>query len=268
MICFPNAKINLGLNILRKRPDGYRDISSCFYPIGLCDALEAIPASADSFKARGQQINEHEENLVTRAKNLIARDYPLPPLAVFLLKSIPIGAGLGGGSSDAAFMIKMLSDMFDLDIPIEQQENYARQLGSDCAFFIRNQPVYCYGRGDQFEEVGLSLKGYHLVLVNPGIHISTAQAYAGVKPSVPEQDLRDLISRPVSEWKNYVRNDFEDSVFPLYPEISRLKDTLYQLGAVYASMSGSGSSVYGIFKNAPKIDNNFKTCFVWQGELS
>lgn len=268
VLTFPNAKINIGLNVLRKRPDGFHDISSCFYPVMLCDALEAVPSVEGSFYTSGQGISNDEPNLVSKAFDLLAADFQIPRLDVYLLKGIPIGAGLGGGSSDAAFMIKLLNQAFRLELSDGQMEDYARKLGSDCAFFIRNKPMYCYGKGDRFEDIPLSLKGRFLCLVNPGIHIPTAEAYAGIRPSETTTDLKAILARPVAEWKNVVVNDFEQSVFTRYPSIARIKSDLYEAGALYASMSGSGSSVYGIFENMPEIDNKFKNCFVWQGELS
>lgn len=267
MLFFPNAKINIGLNILRKRPDGFHDISSCFYPIKLHDALEIVPAENHSFITKGQGIQSNEINLVTKAHDLLSKDFQIPPLSVFLLKGIPIGAGLGGGSSDAAFMISGLNQMFGLGISVEDQEAYSRQLGSDCAFFIRNQPMYCFEKGDRFEEISLSLQGYTLLLVNPGIHVSTGEAYAGVVPAASGVDLRSALQKPVSTWKEEVANDFEKSVFKLHPALATIKQTLYDLGADYASMSGSGSSIYGIFRDPPPIDNKFEKYFVWQGEL-
>lgn len=268
MLTFPNAKINIGLNILRKRPDGFHDISSCFYPVMLCDALEAMPSAKGSFYTSGQGISNDEPNLVSKAFDLLAADFQIPRLDVYLLKGIPIGAGLGGGSSDAAFMIKLLNKAFHLKLSDTQMEDYARKLGSDCAFFIRNKPMYCYGKGDQFEGITLSLKGRFLCLVNPGIHVPTAEAYAGIRPFETATDLKTILARPVPEWRNAVVNDFEQTIFTKYPSIARIKSDLYKAGALYASMSGSGSSVYGIFENMPEIDNNFKNCFVWQGELS
>lgn len=267
MLFFPNAKINIGLNILRKRPDGYHDISSCFYPIGLRDALEIVQAPELTFEARGQGIDATGDNLVSKALDLLSRDFRIPPLSVFLLKGIPIGAGLGGGSADAAFMISALNTMFHLNLSFDQQESYARLLGSDCAFFIRNKPVYCFEKGDRFEPVDLSLKGYHLCLVHPGIHVSTAEAYSGVVPAESDFDLKAALREPVHAWREKIRNDFETSVFSRYPALPLIKKKLYEMGAEYASMSGSGSSVYGIFRNLPVFDNIFKNCFVWQGEL-
>ncbi len=269
MLTFPNAKINIGLNILRKRPDGFHDISSCFYPVKLCDALEAIPSPhTGSFYTCGQGLSNKEPNLVSKACDLMAADFPIPPLDIYLLKRIPIGAGLGGGSSDAAFMIKLLNRSFHLELSEAQMEDYARKLGSDCAFFIRNKPVYCYGKGDQFEDIPLSLKGRFICLVNPGIHIPTAEAYSGIRPSETATDLKAILAQPLPEWKNIVVNDFEPTIFKKYPLIANIKSLLYEAGALYASMSGSGSSVYGIFENLPEMDNKFKNCFVWQRELS
>lgn len=268
MLTFPNAKINIGLNILRKRPDGFHDISSCFYPVKLCDALEAVPSRKGSFYTSGQGILNDEPNLVSKAYDLLAADHPLPLLDIYLLKGIPIGAGLGGGSSDAAFMIKLLNQASDLHLSEEQMEEYARKLGSDCAFFIQNKPVYAYGKGDQFEDIPLSLEGHFLCLVNPGIHIPTAEAYSGIRPFETTTDLKAVLKQPLSEWKNIVVNDFEQPVFNKYPIIAKIKSDLYEAGALYASMSGSGSSVYGIFENIPNTDNIFKNCFVWQGELN
>ena len=268
MLTFPNAKINIGLNILRKRPDGFHDISSCFYPIQLCDALEAVPSQGSgSFFTSGQGISNEEPNLVSKAYHLLATDFRLPVQDIFLLKGIPIGAGLGGGSSDAAFMIKLLNNTAGLQLSDKQMEEYARKLGSDCAFFIRNKPTYCYGKGDQLEDISFSLKGYFLYLVNPGIHISTAEAYSGIKPSEAAIDLKKVLTQPLSEWKDVVVNDFEYTIFNQYPLLAKLKSDLYEAGALYASMSGSGSSVYGIFENPPQIDNKFKNGFVWVGEL-
>ncbi|GAB3176880.1 4-(cytidine 5'-diphospho)-2-C-methyl-D-erythritol kinase [Telluribacter humicola] len=279
MVVFPNAKINIGLHITEKRPDGFHNIESCFYPVGWADALEIRPSESLSFQSSGLPIpgattpgattpETALNNLCVKAYHLLARDYSLPPVDIHLLKAIPIGAGLGGGSADAAFTIRALNGLFDLKLTIAQQQDYARTLGSDCAFFIENQPKYCYGKGDQFEDIDLRLTGKWIVLVNPGLHISTAEAYAGVKPAQPATDLRQLLQQPISEWRTTVVNDFEASLFPIYPELPHLKDQLYELGALYASMSGSGSTVYGIFGNEPQFSNNFSSYSVWQGELS
>ncbi|WP_247232568.1 4-(cytidine 5'-diphospho)-2-C-methyl-D-erythritol kinase [Telluribacter sp. SYSU D00476] len=274
MVVFPNAKINIGLHITEKRSDGFHNIESCFYPVGWSDALEIRPAERLSFQSSGLPIpgattpETAFSNLCVKAYHLLARDYSLPPVDIHLLKAIPIGAGLGGGSADAAFTIRALNELFGLQLTTTQQQDYARTLGSDCAFFIENQPRYCYGKGDQFEEIDLRLAGKWIVLVNPGLHISTAEAYAGVRPAQPATDLRQLLQQPIHEWRTTVVNDFEASLFLKYPELPALKDQLYELGALYASMSGSGSTVYGIFGNEPDFSNNFNHYAVWQGELS
>ncbi len=269
MVVFPNAKINIGLNIIEKRSDGFHNLVSCFYPVGWADALEILPAKEVTFEASGIAIPGGEgTNLCLKAYHLLAREHSLPPVSIHLLKAVPVGAGLGGGSADAAFTIKALNKLFSLNLTIDQQQNYARTLGSDCAFFIENEPRYCFGKGDQFEEIALRLTGRWIVLVNPGLHISTAEAYAGVVPRVPVTDLRALLNLPLDQWQGQVVNDFEKSLFPKYPVLARYKKLLYGLGARYASMSGSGSTLYGIFDGPFDISNNFGNSIVWQGELS
>ncbi|MDR0748143.1 MAG: 4-(cytidine 5'-diphospho)-2-C-methyl-D-erythritol kinase [Tannerellaceae bacterium] len=248
MICFPNAKINLGLNVVSKRPDGYHNIETVFYPVPLKDALEVREAGAFSFRQTGIPVDAPAaENLVVKAMNLLKAHYPLPPLEVHLLKAIPSGAGLGGGSSDAAFMLKLLNDFLQLAIPAERLEEMASAIGADCPFFIRNTPVFATGTGNLFEPVSLSLKGYGLCVIKPGIAVSTPEAYAMVTPKQPGASLKEIIKSPVNEWKHAMVNDFEESVFSKYPLIGRIKEELYEAGAVYASMSGSGSSVFGLF---------------------
>jgi 4-diphosphocytidyl-2-C-methyl-D-erythritol kinase len=269
MVVFPNAKINLGLNILEKRSDGFHNIVSCFYPVGWADALEVLPAKALTFEASGIPIpGDSFDNLCLKAYHMLAREHRLPPVRIHLLKAVPIGAGLGGGSADAAFTIKALNQLFSLNISLGKQQDYARTLGSDCAFFIENEPMFCFGKGDQFENIALRLTGKWIVLVNPGLHISTAEAYAGIVPRVPNTDLRTLLNLPFEEWKGKIENDFEESLFPKYPILAEYKQRLYDLGARYASMSGSGSTLYGIFDSEVEIKNNFGDSIVWQGELS
>ncbi len=269
MVVFPNAKINLGLAITRKRPDGFHDLSSCFYPVGWSDALEILPAGELSFQASGLPIpGTPDTNLCLKAYHLLAREHTLPPVSIHLLKAVPIGAGLGGGSADAAFTIRALNDQFGLGLSTEHQQNYARQLGSDCAFFIENKPMYCFGKGDQFEEIDLRLTGKWIVLVNPGLHISTAEAYAGVIPQQPAEDLRSLLRQPIATWRDHVLNDFELSLFSRHAILGKYKQMLYELGAQYASMSGSGSTLYGIFANQVQLTNKFGNSMVWQGELT
>jgi len=270
MITYPNAKINLGLNITEKRPDGYHNLETVFYPIPLQDALEIKPLDGENeylLKIAGTQITgEPEDNLVIKAYRLLKQDYPhLPSIDIHMFKHIPTGAGLGGGSSDAAFMLKLLNEKFSLHISVSQLEEYAARLGADCAFFIQNKPVFASGIGNIFEPIELSLKGYYLVLVKPDIFVSTKEAYALVKPQKPQLSLKDIIHKPIEEWKNTMVNDFEKSVFHKFPEIAAIKDKLYDMGAIYASMSGSGASVFGLFKEQVKyVDEVFYGCFCRQ----
>lgn len=274
MICFPNAKINIGLNIIEKREDGFHSIESIFHPINLCDALELVEGKENQtekiiFTASGIEIPGNiNTNLCCAAYALINKEHKLPPIKIHLHKNIPIGAGLGGGSADAAFFIKLVNDTFKLDMPVSEMESYARQLGSDCSFFINNQTAYCTEKGDVYENIQLELSMYHIVLVNPNIHISTANAYAGVKPQKANRILKnDVLELPINKWKGSIHNDFENSVFPQYPEIKKIKDDLYELGAAYASMSGSGSSVYGIFEKETRLTGQFSKYFVWEGKF-
>lgn len=252
MITFPNAKINLGLNVVERRPDGYHNLETIFYPIPLEDALEINPLNRTDEPCTLTQTGipvagEQEDNLVLKAYRLLKAHYPILPVQIHLHKHIPTGAGLGGGSSDAAYMLKLLNEYFKLNIPATKLEEYAAQLGADCAFFISNQPVYAEGIGNLFTPIPLSLKGYGLIVVKPDIFVSTRDAFMHIKPHRPEQNLLNTIRRPVEEWKECMKNDFETSVFPIHPMIGILKERLYMAGAIYASMSGSGSSVYGLF---------------------
>jgi 4-diphosphocytidyl-2-C-methyl-D-erythritol kinase len=275
MITFPNAKINIGLNIVEKRSDGFHAIQSVFYPIGLCDALEVVEnteadAPAIVFTSSGIEIpGDVQDNLCWYAYHLIANDYPLPKIKIHLHKHIPIGAGLGGGSADAAFFIRLLNEKFDLGISWGEMHHYARQLGSDCSFFISNKPAFAEGKGDQYESIQLNLSDYYVVLIYPNIHINTAKAYSGVVPKQAARSLEnDILNVPIADWKLYIHNDFEDSIFPNYPQIKNIKEQLYALGAVYAAMSGSGSSVYGIFKTPTNLKSKFSDAFVYEGKLS
>ena len=268
MLVFPNAKINVGLNIIEKRSDGFHNIQSCFYPVGWSDALEITDAGTFSFQSDGIFIpGKESENLCIKAYKMLSEDYELSPVLIHLLKAIPIGAGLGGGSSDAAFTIRALNQHFDLKISLEKQLDYARRLGSDCAFFILNKPVYSFQKGDYFEEIDVKLAGKWIVMVNPGLHISTVEAYAGVKPEAPEKDLKSLLSEPLSVWKDNIKNDFEATLFPKYPLLNELKESLYKKGASYAAMSGSGSTIYGIFEDEIDLSGHFQAYKTWQGSL-
>ena len=268
MIVFPNAKINLGLRITEKRPDGFHNLQSCFYPVGWSDVLEVIPSDTFGFSSTGLPIpGSTETNLCVRAYTLLKADFDLPPVQLHLHKIVPIGAGLGGGSSDAAVALKLLSDRFGLGLDVTVLEDYARRLGSDCAFFVSNRPMYCIEKGDVFEEIAVDLGGYYLLLVYPNLAISTAEAYAAIRPRQPETSLRNDLQLPIDAWRTTIRNDFEDSLFPAYPILPAIKQQLYEAGAVYASMSGSGSTVYGIFNVPVTRPNQFRNYSVWQGKL-
>lgn len=269
MICFPNAKINLGLHITSKRKDGFHEIETCMYPIPLFDALEIIiDQKKNSFNTSGISIpGNQKDNLILKAYQLLKKDFPnLPAVNVHLHKNIPIGAGLGGGSADGAFALNLMNNLFDLILDDFFLEEYAAVLGSDCPFFIENKPKIAKGRGEILEEVSLDLKGTHVVLINPGIHIGTKEAYAGVTPSIPSESIEEIL-KDKSRWKENLKNDFEPSILSAYPEIQAIKETLYSSGAFYSSMSGSGSSVFGLFeKEIPTInwDQNY---FVFQAKL-
>lgn len=270
MVAFPNAKINIGLNIIEKRKDGYHNLNSCFYPVRWEDVLEVIKAPISKFTSSGIPIpGALSDNLCLKVYELLQRDFDLSPVHIHLHKAIPIGAGLGGGSSDAAHTLKLLNDIFDLQLDNSALENYALQLGSDCPFFIRNQPLLAYGRGELFEEVNLDLEGKLIVMVHPLLHISTAEAYAGVQPLHPSYSLKDLLEKkPVADWKDYIVNDFERSLFQKYPEIGTLKKKLYDAGALFASMSGSGATVFGIFEKETEVKNWFpENYLIWKGIL-
>ncbi|MDP4241035.1 MAG: 4-(cytidine 5'-diphospho)-2-C-methyl-D-erythritol kinase [Bacteroidota bacterium] len=271
MLTYPNAKINIGLNVVERRPDGYHNIETVFYPIGLHDVLEiesSETCSDYSFSSSGIELGgDPEENLIVKAYRLLRSEYQFPPVDISLVKQIPFGAGLGGGSSDAAFMLKALNELFELKITPKKLERLAAKLGADCPVFIQNKPVFATGIGNVFTPIELSLQGYSLLLVKPDIHVSTPDAYALVVPEKPQLSLIELIQHPLTEWKDTIRNDFEKSVFAKYPEIETIKNTLYEMGAVYASMSGSGSSVYGIFDSFRPEDALFEGCFITGGQL-
>lgn len=307
MITFPNAKINIGLNVINKRADGYHDIETVFYPVLLQDALEVSlmrPLDPSQWRKRIEAgfLNKPEgifarnplrrksdeavpccslemtgnefpysgpDNLVVKAYLMLQEDFDLPSIDIKLYKHIPAGAGLGGGSSDCAFMISLLNRRFNLRMRPSLMERYAARLGSDCPFFIANKPSIATGRGDVLTPIALSLRGYTVLLVKPQVSISTAVAYSGITPKQPLIPLADAIMRPISEWKECVTNDFEYSLFERYPELSQIKEQLYSLGAVYASMSGSGSTIYGLFQTP--LDNPseyFPGMFTCQREMA
>ncbi len=275
MLIYPNAKINIGLNVVERRPDGYHNLETVFYPINLQDALELqtiegeAPECGYKLKVSGTILDgSPDDNLVVKAYKLLKKEFDFPAQKIHLYKHIPVGAGLGGGSSDAANMIKMLNEKFSLGLTDERMENYAVQIGADCPFFIKNKPVFATGIGNEFTPLDLSLTGKTLVLVKPDIFVSTRDAYALVEPQKPAAPLTELLKQPLEQWKDNVVNDFERSVFVRYPEIAAIKDKLYDLGAVYASMSGSGSAVYGIFNESIEYaDEAFSGYFCRQREL-
>lgn len=267
MITFPNAKINLGLNIVSKRADGYHNLETIFYPIPIKDALEIIPSDngKDSFIEAGLKVDSlPEANLVIKALSLLREDYEIPFLEIHLLKKIPFGAGIGGGSADASFMLRLLNDTFSLGVEDMKLAEYALRLGADCPFFIFNCPMFASGIGEKLEDIDVSLSNYYLVLVKPDIHIPTKDAFALITPRQPELSLKEIVLRPVEEWKDLMFNDFEKSIFPKYTEIEKVKKKLYDLGAVYSSMSGSGSSVYALFKEETYLKKEFENCYVWE----
>jgi 4-diphosphocytidyl-2-C-methyl-D-erythritol kinase len=272
MVIFPKAKINLGLRITGKRPDGFHDIETIFYPVGLCDALELVVNGEnhdkDTFTLSGIGIDSDPgNNLVLKAVNKLRSSYNLPFLKIHLHKNIPTGAGLGGGSSDAAFTLKMMNRLFELALSPRELKNFALELGSDCPFFLDCQPSFATGRGDNLRPVDAMLEGLYLVLVNPGIPVSTKEAYMSCVPSRPDVSLPELIQYPVSEWREVIINDFEKTIFEKFPQIGIIKKVLYNNGALYSSMSGSGSTVYGIFTVKPEIPAILRDYVIYEGLL-
>ena len=236
MITFPHAKINIGLQVTERRPDGYHNLDTVFYPIPIQDALEVIVAEGADYDCRlhisGIEIaGDPDTNLVVRAYRLLAADYTLPSVDIYLHKHIPTGAGLGGGSADASFMLRLLNEMFALGISTDKLEAYAAQLGADCPFFITGRPVYATGIGNEFHPIDLDLSGWHLVVVKPDVFVSTKEAYSMVRPAKPEVTLDQKIALPLDEWKESISNDFEEGIFALHPELNDIKAKLYALGA-------------------------------------
>ena len=273
MITFPNAKINIGLQVTERRPDGYHNLDTVFYPIPINDALEVIVAEGVDYDCRlhisGITIDgETDNNLVVRAYRLLATDYTLPPVDIYLHKHIPTGAGLGGGSADASYMLRLLNDMFELGLSTKLLEAYATQLGADCPFFINNTPVYATGIGNEFHPIDLNLEGWYIVVVKPDVFVSTKEAYSMVKPEMPAITLDKKIAYPINDWQEAISNDFEKGIFALHPELADIKKKLYTLGAKYASMSGSGSALFGLFE-APieNVEQHFEGCFCEQQKL-
>jgi len=275
MILYPPAKINIGLAIIEKRQDGFHNIETVFYPIPLCDTLivESVKDKTTqklNFSCDGIELpDDHPlDNLCCKAYHLIDAVFQLPPTIIRLHKVIPVGAGLGGGSSDAAYTIQALNDLYQLRLSSEELVWYTSQLGSDCAFFLQNNPAFGSGKGDVLKSVILSLSGYYIILIKPPVFVSTADAYSSVMPKKTQCHLTKAHQYPISEWRYTIFNDFEESVFSMFPEIGQIKEKLYSEGAVFASMSGSGSSVYGIFNENPNhIADLFPDCFVWTQRL-
>jgi 4-diphosphocytidyl-2-C-methyl-D-erythritol kinase len=269
MLVFPNAKINIGLNVTEKRSDGFHNIETIFYPIGLSDILEINISDTVQFANTGLVVENKnlKSNLCYKAYQLLQNDFDLEPICIHLHKITPYGAGLGGGSSDATFTLKALNTLFELNLSNQELVSYAEKIGSDCPFFIVNKPVYAEGKGEILSEIDLSLRGYYLVIIHPGIHVDTARAYSRIKPKKPVTSIRELINQPLNKWKELIQNDFEESVFKEHIKLKEIKEKLYDLGAVYASMSGSGSAIYGIFDHIPDLSNHFNKHFVWTESL-
>jgi len=256
VIIFSNCKINLGLRVVRKRNDGYHDLETVFYPVPFHDVIEAIRTeNGMEFTTSGNVIDgKPEQNLCMKAFDLLNRSHNIPPIQLHLHKNIPAGAGLGGGSANGAMTLRLLNNKLNLGLSTDQLLDLSLQLGSDCPFFIINKPCFATGRGEIFESVDLShVKKYKLVLVNPGIHVSTALAFSKVKPAVPVRSAREIVMQPVATWKDELVNDFEEAVFAEHPAIGQIKQSMYDAGAVYASMSGSGSTVFGLFEEEVNV---------------
>lgn len=279
MLTFPCAKINLGLNITSKREDGYHNLETIFYPVPLTDALE-VKLMHDDFpsdepcdlKITGNAVDcDEKNNLVVQAYTLLAQDFTLPRVHTHLVKRIPMQAGLGGGSADGAFMIRLLDERFRLNMGIAEMERYASQLGSDCAFFITAEPSFATGRGEVLEPVNIAehnLQGYYIAIVKPAIAVSTREAFQQIICRQPEHCCRDIVRQPVETWKTVLTNDFEEPAFKQHPELADIKQRLYDLGAVYAQMSGSGSAFFGLFRTDPQqLKNAFPACYTFTTKL-
>ncbi len=256
MITFPNCKVNLGLRIVARRNDGFHNLETIFLPIPFEDCLEVERAAeATTLTVTGLPIEgETTSNLCMKAYMLLKSKFDLPPIDIKLHKQIPTGAGLGGGSSDAAFMLKLLNNKFNLQLTTPVLIDFASQLGSDCAFFMLNTPCIGTGRGEVLEPIELpQLEGHFSILVMPGVHVSTSWAFQQITAGQPAKNIREIITSPIENWKNELENDFEKPVFSTYPALKRIKEQLYASGAIYASLTGSGSALYGLFKELPTI---------------
>lgn len=271
MISYPCSKINLGLSVERKREDGFHDIESILYPIALCDILEIIPNSeneSDEFSATGISIpGDLSSNLCLKALHLLRADFDVPSVKMHLHKQVPTGAGLGGGSADGTHALLQVNELFALGLSVEDLTQYAALLGSDCPFFVEEGPKLATGRGEQLVKMDEKLRGYTLVLAKPDLHISTAEAYAGTVPEVKAKTIGEIYQQPMANWKSALQNDFESVVFEKFPELERIKNTFYNAGAVYASLTGTGSAVYGIFQEEQDLSHFFQDLFYWSGKL-
>ncbi len=274
MVCYPYAKINIGLYVVSKRPDGYHNLETVFYPVPLTDVLEIKPLKGSDAPFLLQTVGapvggSPADNLIIKVYRDLKEEFSLPALDIYLNKRIPMGAGLGGGSSDAAAMMRALNDGFSLGFTDEEMEKRIAVYGADCAFFVKSRPAFATGIGDVLTPIGdFSLKGYVLLLVKPAVSVSTREAYGGVVPASAPCDLTEAVKRPVEEWKDIIANDFEKSVFRVHPAIAAIKQTMYDMGAVYASMSGSGSTVFGLFRHSvEEAAEVFRDCFVFQSAL-
>lgn len=268
MVTFPPCKINIGLQVINKRPDGYHDLVTCFYPVPWTDILELIPAADFEFTSSGNPIpGPTEANLCIKAYQLLKRDFELGPVKIHLHKIIPTGAGLGGGSADGAYTLRMLNTIFRLQLSQQTLMEYAAALGSDCAFFIQDDAMMGKGRGEILTEATGVLRGKFLVIVKPNIHVSTAEAFAGIRPQHPPHDLKALLIQPMTQWKLHLKNDFEESVFSKHPAIKTIKEKLYTAGALYASMTGTGAAVFGIFDRETDVEKQFPETTAWSGFL-
>jgi 4-diphosphocytidyl-2-C-methyl-D-erythritol kinase len=270
MIAFPVCKINIGLHIIARRADGYHDIETIFYPVGLCDAIEFIAADdqygQDELIVTGiDSLGDLEDNIIIKTIRRLRDFFNIPVLKLHLHKSVPPGAGLGGGSSDAAYLLKALNRFFDLDIPRDRMMEILLELGSDCPFFIDAVPSYATGRGEIMVPVAGRLSGFYLTLLNPGVSISTAEAYRNCRPAIPGVSLSESFNNPPDKWTNLIVNDFEDFAIRKHPVIGEIKDGLYSYGALFSLMSGSGSSIYGIFRETPQLPDRLKKYVIWEG---
>ncbi len=268
MVAFPPSKINLGLNVLSKRSDGFHDLETCFYPVPWTDIIEIIPSNEFSITFSGNVIpGKIEENLCVKAYDLLKSDFDISPVKIHLHKIIPIGAGLGGGSSDAAYTLRLINQVLNLQLSNEQLKGYASQLGSDCSFFIQDHAMLGVGKGEIIEQIEVNLTDYWLVVVKSAIHISTQQAYASIIPRIPTVKIREIVHQPIETWRGLLKNDFEESVFRKHDEIREIKEKLELRGALYASMSGSGSAVYALFEKPIHLKNFFDGMTYWEGVL-